>query len=208
MIKRKTFLSYVKVGVDGLERVLYRTRITGERSTVENEKNKDTPVATFLDYHFDLIENKNILYPYLKLSEDDKVEINNLFNAMLVGLNRVKKNAVKSTIGIVQEGSSFYTYLEMKFTKNGISDTRVYKTLNPEPYGKLLYTKCGERYELIGVYADGEYGTFEEVIDWYSTQCGYDPDEPVAFILDGGRADTVFLYGNAGGGGAVLPLTG
>jgi hypothetical protein len=50
-----------------------------------------------------------------------------------------------------------------------------------------------------------EEGTYEEVIDWYSTECGYDPEEPVAFILDGGRADTVFECGNAGGGGAILP---
>lgn len=208
MIKRKTFLSYVKVSVDGLERVLYRTRITGERSTVKNEKNKDTTVASFLDYHFDLIENKNTLYPYLVLSGEDKVEIESILTSGYSTLKPLKKNAVKFEIGLLEDQKDLYTYLDMKFTINGLTDHRVYRTKNPDPYGKLLSTHCGERYELVGVYADGNYGTYEEVLDWYSTECGYDPEEPVPFILDGGFANTVYLCGNAGGGGVILPPGG
>lgn len=205
MIIRKTFLSYVKVYQSGLQRVFYRIRITGEGHTVKHEKNEDTSVASFLDYHFDLIENKNTIYPYLILSDGDKAEITDLFTSKYQDLNSLEKNAVKSVIGIMTEGRDTYTYLEMRFTSNSVNDYRIYRTKHPDPAGTLLSTHCGERYELIGVFADGNYGTYEEVIDWYSPECGYDPSEPVPFILDGGKADTVFEWGNAGGGGAVLP---
>ena len=205
MIKPRTFLSYIKVKPSGLQRVLYRTKITGESHTVLHEKNEDTGAEAFLNYLFDLIENKNTLYTRLKLSDDDKVEIAELLDIKYRNAIYNKKNAVKTSIGIAKDNTGTYDYLEVIFTANGLVDTRLYRTRHPDPAGTLLSTRCGDRYELIGIYADGDYGTYEDVIDWYSTECGYDPNVPVPFILDGGRADTVFESGNAGGGGAVLP---
>jgi hypothetical protein len=49
---------------------------------------------------------------------------------------------------------------------------------NPPEAGTVKETRCDEEYSLFTVYNDGEYGTYEELTEEYSEECGW--EDPVA----------------------------
>lgn len=76
--------------------------------------------------------------------------------------------------------------------------------VNPEyPAGTLLSFYC-VGYNKHGIFADGNGGTYDQLIQTDSPDCGYDPSNNIYLIIDGGDASTDYIesWQQAGTAGA------
>lgn len=62
---------------------------------------------------------------------------------------------------------------------------------NNHHLGALINTYC-DQFNKYGVFSDGNGGTYQQLIELNSSECGYNGDETIYLVLDGGGASTTY----------------